>query len=163
MSEFIVAALKSTALSHWMVESAWLWPVCETLHFIGLALLVGVIGLLDLRLLGFMPRISIASLRALMPWGILGFVVNLITGVMFFVGSPDQYIGNVAFWFKILFLAVAGLNALYFETAHGAEALAMKEGVTVPVSFRVAGAVSLFSWFMVLYWGRMLPFIGEAF
>ena len=163
MADAIVGMLKATALSHWMTESAWLWPVAETVHFIGLALLVGVIGLLDLRLLGFMPRIRIASLRALMPWGICGFVLNLVTGVMFFVGAPDQYIGNVAFWFKIFFLALAGLNALYFETAHGAEALAIKEGAGVPVSFRIAGAVSLFSWFMVLYWGRMLPFIGEAF
>ena len=43
-------------------------------------------------------------------------MINLVTGVLFFVGAPDQYITNVAWWYKMGFLAVAGLNALYFET-----------------------------------------------
>ena len=58
----------------------WLWPLCETLHFIGLALLMAVVGLLDLRMLGFAKDIPLGPLQRLTPWGILGFAINLVTG-----------------------------------------------------------------------------------
>jgi hypothetical protein len=163
MSTWIVTTLKATTLAHWMIQSPWLWPLCETLHFIGLALLVGVVGMLDLRLLGRFRHLSFSAVHSLIPWGILGFVINLVTGVLFFVGAPDQYITNVAFWYKLAFLAIAGLNVLYFETTHARRALAVGAGDDTPRVFKVIGAVSVLSWFMVLYWGRMLPFIGTAF
>ncbi len=80
-----------------------------------------------------------------------------------FVGAPDQYIANVAWWAKIGFLAIAGLNVLYFETTQATRALAIGAGEDTPRRLKVIAAVSIVSWFMVLYWGRMLPFIGTAF
>jgi hypothetical protein len=163
MSAWIVSTLKATTISHWMIQLPWLWPLCETLHFIGLALLVGVVGLLDLRLLGFVRRLPVAAVHSLIPWGILGFVINLITGLLFFVGAPDQYVANVAWWYKLGFLAVAGINVLYFETRQASRALTIGSGEDTSATLKVVGAVSLVSWFMVLYWGRMLPFVGNAF
>jgi hypothetical protein len=163
MTAWIVTTLKATTLSHWMIQLSWLWPLCEALHFVGLALLVGVVGLLDLRLLGFFRRIPVAAAHSLLPWGILGFVINLVTGLLFFVGAPDQYVTNIAWWYKVGFLGVAGLNALYFETTQATRAMAIPAGEDTPARLKLVGAVSLLSWFMVLYWGRMLPFIGTAF
>src|SRR5262245_56598772 len=151
MSHWIVTTLKATSVSHFMVTSEWAWPLCETLHFIGLALLVGTVGLLDLRLLGRMRHMSFAAVHSLIPWGIAGFVINLITGVLFFVGAPDQYLANVAWWYKLAFLAIAGLNVLYFETTQAQRALAISSGDDTPRAFKVIGAVSIVSWFMVLY------------
>jgi hypothetical protein len=159
----IVAWLKTTQISEATRYYPWVWPICETLHFIGLSLLVGVIGLLDVRLLGFFRRVPIAALRKLLPYGIVGFVVNLITGVIFVIGAPEQYIHNVAFYYKLLFLLVAGANALLFELLHGRRLAMLTREAATPAAFKLAGAVSLLSWFMVLYWGRMLPFIGDAF
>ena len=159
----IVAAIKATWLSDAVKHYPWVWPTCETLHFIGLSLLLGVVGLLDLRLMGFIKRVPVSALRPLLPYGIAGFVINLITGLLFFIGAPDQYIFNIAFYWKLLFLVVAGANALFFETTQGRRISEIEASGAVPTAFRVAGAVSLFSWFMVLYWGRMLPFVGNAF
>ena len=64
-------------------------------------MVVGIIGLLDVRLIGFLRRIPISALRALVPWGIAGFVINLITGALFFVGAPEQYAYNPAWWAKL--------------------------------------------------------------
>ena len=163
MTQWIVTTLKATSVSHFMLTSEWAWPLCETLHFIGLALLIGTVGMLDLRLLGRMRHLSYAAVHSLIPWGIAGFVINLITGVLFFVGAPDQYLANVAWWYKLAFLAIAGINVLYFETTQAKRALAIRSGDDTPRAFKVIGAVSIVSWFMVLYWGRMLPFIGNAF
>src|ERR1700704_2287504 len=93
--------LASTRYSAFVNQHAWVWPACETLHFIGLALLIGNVGLMDLRLLGLEKRLPIAAGGRFVRWAVLGFVINLITGIMFFAGNPYQYISNVAFGWKI--------------------------------------------------------------
>src|SRR4026207_2436363 len=101
MSQWIVTTLKATSLSHFMVTSEWAWPACETLHFIGLALLIGNVGLLDLRLLGFAKGLPFVALNRFVRWAVVGFVINFVTGVTFFVGNPFQYINNLAFGYKL--------------------------------------------------------------
>ena len=64
---------------------------------------------------------------------------------------------------KMLFVVISGANVLYFETTQGQRALTIGPDEPMPTAFKVAGAISLVSWFMVLYWGRMLPYIGNAF
>ena len=86
-----VTWLSTTWLSSHMRDLKWMWPTCETLHFIGLSLLIGGAGVFDVRLMGFMRRMPIAALKAFMPYAIAGFVINLITGVAFFVMMPAQY------------------------------------------------------------------------
>jgi uncharacterized protein DUF6644 len=163
MAHSIVVFLKSTAISQMMVHQPWLWPLCETLHFIGLALLIGTAGVFDLRLIGFMRRLPVAAAMRMRPWAGLAVLINLVTGTLFFVGAPDQYIDNPAWWAKVAFLVVAITNIAVFETRYGKQLLAMPPDIDTPVSFKVAGMVSIASWFLVLYFGRMLPFIGTAF
>lgn len=158
-----VAWLSGTSVSHTINEYPWLWPICETLHFIGLALLVGITGTLDLRLLGFMKGVAISAIREFMPWAIAGFAIYLVTGLVFFIGLPRQYVNNPAFFAKMFFLVLAGLNAMFFETRLGSRVLAMGPRESTPTSFKIVGAVSLIAWLGVLYFGRMLPFIGNAF
>ena len=159
------AWIKHTGIGAPMTATPWLWPTCETLHFVGLALLIGVAGLFDLRLLGFVRRVSLASVMDLRPWAALGLAINLVTGVMFFVGAPDQYVHNPAWWAKVAFILIAGLNILAFELSPRAKALVQEVGPgdNTPLRLKLAGGVSLFSWCAVLYFGRMLPFIGNAF
>ena len=157
--------LGSTRIS-WAMSGGypWLWPACETLHFMGLALLIGAVGILDLRMIGMARGLPLASVQRLMPWAVLGFVVNLITGVLFFVGEPQQYVKNIAFLMKMLFIVLAGVNVfLFYATGLHKRVDEMAPGGEAPVGARVVGAASLVLWIGVVYWGRMLPFIGNAF
>src|ERR1700679_3980098 len=106
--------LMTTQLSHEMA-GGWkcAWAACQVLHFIGLSLLLGCIGVLDLRMLGFAKQIPPKAIHQLVPWGVAGFAINLITGALFFIGAPYQYIKNVAFLFKLIFIAIAGFNILF--------------------------------------------------
>ena len=162
---FLSAWLPTTTLGHAMVTQPWLWAICETLHFIGLALLIGTAGVFDLRLLGFLRRVSLSAVMDLRGWAALGLSINLITGLMFIAGAPGQYLNNAAWWWKVTFLLVAGLNIAVFELRPGTRALVASVGPNddTPPRLKLAGAVSLGSWFAVLYFGRMLPFIGDAF
>jgi hypothetical protein len=163
MKHALIVWLKSTSVSKAMTLSPLLWPLCETLHFVGLALLIGGAGLIDLRLMGLLKSVPVAAVMQVRKWAALGVAINVVTGVLFFVGAPDQYIDNPAWYGKLLFLLVAMINVVVFETKQGKRILTLAAGEDTPTSFKVAGAVSMCSWFLVLYFGRMLPFIGNAF
>jgi hypothetical protein len=155
--------LKATALSQGIVRNTWVWPLCETLHFFGLALLLGTVGFFDLRLMGFMKRVSVRAARDLMPFAVAGFILNLTTGMVFLIGLPEQYIHNRAWWAKFSLLALAAANAFLFESTLAVRTATIGPDEDTPSSAKLMGAVSLICWFGVLYWGRMLPFIGNAF
>jgi hypothetical protein len=144
-----------------MTEHQFMWATCETLHFIGLSLLLGVVFLVDLRVLGVIKGVSFASLHRLLPWAALGFGVNVITGMMFFVGIPNQYIHNTSFYWKIAMVMIAGVNAVYFTLLEEPWALGPKEDA--PVRIKIAAASAMVLWIGVLYCGSMLPFLGNAF
>jgi hypothetical protein len=142
-------------------DTRWMWPTCETLHFIGLTLLLGVVFLVDLRVLGVMKGVSFASLHRLLPWAAFGFGVNVITGILFFVGMPGQYIHNKSFYWKLALVMLAGVNALYFTFLE--EPWALKTGEDAPLTAKIAAASAMVLWVGVMYCGSMLPFLGNAF
>jgi hypothetical protein len=151
-------------MSAFVSDHSWVWPACETLHFIGLAFVIGNIGLLDLRLLGVEKRIPVAPLSRFVRWAIVGFVINLVTGVAFFVGNPFQYIENVAFGYKLAFMALAGINVVvFYATGISRKVQALGPGDDAPISAKIVAAASLFLWIAVMYMGRMLPYIGNSF
>lgn len=162
MDQFVMW-LKSTALSHAMVERVWLWPLCETLHFVGLSLLIGAAGVFDARLMGYLRSMSVSAALQLRTWAIVGLTINVVTGVLFLIGAPEQYLDNPAWWGKVACLVIAGANIIMFETRYAPLIASLPADADTPRAFKLAGATSMAAWFGVLYFGRMLPFIGKAF
>lgn len=154
--------LEATRLSKGLFDITWLWPVCESLHFLGLCVLIGGAGFLDLRLMGFFRGIAIRDVKAFMPWAAAGFAVNLTTGTLFLIMQPHLYLTSAVWWSKVAFIGVAGLNAAFFETRLSKQALALSPDADMPASLKIVGGLSLFSWFAVLYCGRMLPYLGTG-
>jgi uncharacterized membrane protein len=151
----------ASGLSGFVTGTKWMWPVCETLHFVGLSLLMGVVLLVDLRMMGMMKRISFPVLHRLLPWGILGFAINVLTGLLFFIGSPEQYTKSVPFQWKMALVLVAGANALYFTMFDDVWDLA--PGDDAPMRVRVAAGSAVVLWVAIMWCGNMLPFIGDSF
>jgi uncharacterized membrane protein len=140
------------------MTSKWGWPFCETVHFLGLSLLIGTIGMFDLRLLGMGRGVPIRALHKLVPWGVTGYLLALITGIMFLATEPDQYIFNPAFQWKILFMALAGLNMATFYLAVFRR---VRDG-DADLPAKLIAALSLFLWIGVIVFGRMLTFYRPA-
>ncbi len=155
--------LEATQLAWFINHTDWVWAICETLHFIGMALLIGCVGILDLRMLGVGKRLPVGPLHRLIPYGIAGFVLNVVTGAVFFIAIPHQYITNVAFIAKMALILIAGINVLVFYGTVYRSAEALGPGDDAPFKAKVAALVSITAWFGVMYFGRMLPFIGDAF
>jgi hypothetical protein len=154
--------IEATTLSKALFDITWLWPLCESLHFIGLAVLVGGAGFLDLRLLGFFRGISIRDVKAFMPVAVGGFALNAATGALFLVMQAHLYLGSAIWWWKVGFIALAGANALFFETRLSRQALALAPDADTTPAMKIIGGLSLASWFAVLYCGRMLPYLGTG-
>jgi hypothetical protein len=144
----------------WVNDLPWVWPTLESLHFIGLSLLIGAVLVINLRVLGVMKQVSLDAIDRLMPWGVLGFGLNVVTGMLFFIAVPQQYTQSVAFFWKAGLIVVGAFNGLYF-TAYD-RAWAMEPGGDAPMLSKAMALSAFVLWVGVMYYGSMLPFIGTS-
>ena len=158
MEAQLLAFSKATGIFD-LLHSPWGWPIVESLHFIGLSLLVGAVGLFDLRVLGVARQIPVTALHRFVPFGVAGFALNVSTGLMFVTSVPDQYIYNPAFQSKLLFMALAGVNMLLFYR-FAWRALAAGQGLRLA---QAGAAVSLLCWLGVIVCGRLITFFRPPF
>ncbi|MBI2186505.1 MAG: hypothetical protein HYU37_05200 [Acidobacteria bacterium] len=140
------------------MRTAWGWPAAESVHFVGLTLLFGSIVVWDLRLLGVARGIPIGAFHRLVPFAVIGFLLNVGSGSMFLMTEPNQYLYNPAFQFKLLFLTGAGLNIVAFYTLFFRRVRLLDAGARAPAALTVIGAVSLACWIAVIICGRLITF-----
>lgn len=141
----------------------WLWPVFEILHFIGMAALIGTVGLVDLRILGVGKGIPIGQLERLIPIGVAGFIVNALTGFVFIagnpVGGPIEYLSNLSLQLKLLLILIAGINLFAFYWTGIARATnAVAPDGDAPRGAKIVAGTSLVAWFGVIFFGRMIMY-----
>ena len=139
-----------------LMNTAWAWPVAESVHFIGLSLMLGSIGIVDARLLGWAKQIPLSELHPITRVGIVGFVLNAFTGFAFFVSAPDQYLYNPAFQLKAACILVAFCNLLAFYQF--AWPRVREQDSAVPSIACVCAAISLAAWIGVIVFGRLITF-----
>jgi hypothetical protein len=155
--------LAATNMVAFVNDNDWVWPAGEMIHFVGMALLIGTVGLVDLRILGFGKGLPIARLEKLVPWGVAGFVMNAVTGFMFVagnpVGGPIEYLANLSLQLKMLLVLIAGINLLVFYFGGIARDLeAVDPNGDAATSAKVVAGVSLVAWFGVIFFGRLIMY-----
>lgn len=143
-------------------ESIYAYPIVEGIHLIGLAFSVGLLFFVDLRLLGlFLPNIAISALfKPLRPLILFSFTVTMVTGVLLFVAAAPKIITLDVFFYKLIFIALAGVNALLFELKWGKRIDEWEFEKLLPKGVQYAGGVSLFLWSLVLISGRLIPYLN---
>lgn len=155
----VVAALEPSPakFTDLMIGNKFWWAFMMDLHFIGLALLIGAIGTLDLRMLGFFKNLPLNPLHQLVPWALAGFGINLTTGILAFIGMPGFYTYDVVFWMKIAAIMLLGLNAAAFYFTNAFNAVEhMGPGEDAPPLAKWIAGSSLVLWFVVITLGRYI-------
>ncbi len=154
----ILAWLRDTAIGEFVRNSTWAFPFLQSLHFIGMALLIGIVGAIDLRVLGLARSVPLAPLHRLLPLAFIGFGLNLLTGIFFFCHDPWVYAFNAAFRLKMLLIVVAGLNALWFRLGVFLDLETWGAGIEASRLAQVISALSLLIWIAVITAGRYIAF-----
>ena len=149
--------LENTPGSIGIRESILFYPLVETSHVLTLCLFLGMIALWDLRLLGLAFRsVPVSEVGGrLLPWGLAGFVMMVISGGLLFYSGPVRASGNIFFQVKMVMLALAGVNALVFHKTTYRRVADWGSDIRTPREARVAGALSLVLWSGVVVCGRM--------
>ena len=142
--------------------SRYAFPIIEGVHLLGLAFSVGLLMLIDLRLMGLFLRSESAGqvLRQLRPLAIGGFVVTFATGFVLFAASASELIVSKVFLFKLVVLALAGINAVLFEFKLGRHRSGWANSGRLPWGVKAAGWTSFVLWSAAVISGRMIPYLG---
>ena len=142
-----------------MHDSAWQFPVVETIHLFGVVILVGAASVLDLRLLGAFKDYSVSSIAGrFLPWIWGGFVIQLVTGFLLFSSEATRMYRHDVFKVKMLLIAVAGFNALVFHVLAYRSVGKWENDRVAPLSARFAGTLSILLWFGIVGAGRWIAY-----
>jgi hypothetical protein len=147
--------LEMTPVALFVSQAVFGFSALDMVHIAAISLVFGMIAVVDLRLLGIASKDRAVTeiLRQALPWTWAAFAVAVATGVLMFTGQAVKYYNNYALRMKLLLLLVVGINMLvfHFVTYRG---VAKWDHATVPVSARLAGAISLACWIAIVAYGR---------
>ena len=146
-----------------LMYSPWGWTIAEIVHFTGLCLLIGTVGMFDLAMMGLVPGLSLRALHKLVPFGVLGFVLSAASGFMFVVSAPDQYLYNPAWQTKMALLVIAGLNMGLFYLTTLRRLKALDPDDPPPLAARLFAVASLVCWISVIAAGRVITAFRPPF
>jgi hypothetical protein len=166
MEAFLRYWMRWPSVENIIYKYLWVWGVGQSLHFVGMVLLIGTVGILDLRLLGMAKQFPVAVLKKLIPWGVFGFLLCLATGLFFVTGiyaniNVHPYVvlkSDVFLQIKFVFILLAGLNLLAFYASGMSRAVdRLGAGEDAPPLAKFFAGASLFFWIAVMYFARLIP------
>lgn len=150
--------LQFSALGTFVAENLWAYPTFETLHVIGMVLLVSVLWLTNLRVLGYKAELPLIGTRELLPLAWIGFTVNLITGLALFSSDAVYFFDSWTFRVKIVLIILGGINAAILSTSMFRQGPAGSD-VTLPAGARWLAASSLVFWLGAILAGRLVAYL----
>ena len=153
--------LDTTSLSTWLKESPSVWsnPMVLTLHTMGLSVLVGACGLLDLRLLGVSRSIPLPAFSWVFRVVAIGLTVNLVTGVLLFIKNPITWASSVPFLIKMLLVAASVATVVPIRRYVLSDAV-LSDAANSDVTGGIRGlaVVSIVAWSAAVTAGRLLAY-----
>jgi hypothetical protein len=156
-------------ICHYIQHTSWatelrqadfVFPLIEGTHIMALSLSVGLILMLDLRLLRFAFRSERGSkvMHQVMPWALPGFAIMFLTGVVLFLAQAESVYMNNYFRVKMLMLVALGVNAAVYQFEFYPNMAAWDLGDTVPAGAKATAVISLVFWMVVIACGRLMAY-----
>jgi hypothetical protein len=157
MFDHTLLALQNSAFSAWIQETA--YPLVITAHSIGLALLVGLLVVIDLRVLGFAKGAALPGLRKLMTVVWIGFWCNAISGAMLFAIDAKKDYYSWLFRSKLLLIALGLIMGVRITSTVLKKTTEYASGeADAPQQAKVLAVVSLLAWASAIFVGRWLAY-----
>jgi hypothetical protein len=159
----IAERLENSQIGSAIAEGRYAFPIIEGIHLIGLSVAVGLIMLIDLRLIGvFLQEIPVKKQRGqLRPYVLGGFAIVILASCLLFTSEATTVIASPPWPFKVFFLMLGGANALYFEFVIARRPQALPDHGRLPGSVRSAAIASIVLWTLVIICGRLIPYMPK--
>ena len=155
-----LASLESSGIATGIRNSLYVFPLIESTHVFGLAMVFGTIAIIDLRLLGVAStRRSFRKMASdILKWTWAAFAVTAVTGALMFITNAGVYYHNFFFRTKMVMLALAGINMLVFELTAGRSIHRWDKAPSAPMMGRTTAVLSLVIWISIIFLGRWIGF-----
>jgi hypothetical protein len=152
--------LQGTWVGVLVAESLWGYPLLETIHSIGMAMMIGSLGLINLRVLGFKPDLPLLETRQLLPLAWVGFTLNAISGTLLFTSDAVYFFGKYTFRIKMVLIILGGINAALLGQRVFRDAAAAAGAPALPptTSTKWIAFLSLVFWFGAVIAGRLIAY-----
>jgi len=150
--------LQSTWVGVLVAESLWGYPLLETIHSVGMAMLIGSLGLINLRVLGVKAELPLLATQQLLPLAWLGFTLNAISGSLLFSSDAVYFFESYTFRIKMVLILLGGLNAALLGQRVFRQAAASAPAPPPTASTKWIAATSLVFWFGAVCAGRLIAY-----
>lgn len=151
--------LESTGYSEWILVSSVGWPLMLCAHAVGLAIIVGIVFSVDLRLLGLYNTIPYTALDKILAFAWIGFALNLFTGVSLYMTQASTYTESVPFLIKITLIALGTVNLHKMQKTLRSDAESWESAQAVPLVGRQLAISSLVFWTIAVVTGRLIAYL----
>ena len=152
--------IEYSSLGDYLATDPLAFPMIETFHVIAIVTVLGAIAIMDLRMMGLASKTSaltkLSNETIKLTW--IAFVFAAITGSLLFISKASSYMINPYFMTKMVLIAIAGLNMLYFHFFTWKQVDKWDTAADIPTNVKIAGALSLTLWLMVVFLGRAIGF-----
>jgi hypothetical protein len=157
MTPFLIW-LESSAFSVWVRESpsVFAFPTILSFHTLGMGIVAGLSAAIDLRILGFAPRVPLLKTKQYFPWLWLGFWMNALSGIVLLIGYPTKALTNPLFYGKLVCVALGVTMEILIRRYVLADD--GKGQDVVPAGGKLLAAASLVSWAAAITTGRLLAY-----
>lgn len=154
--------LESTAVAGMVQESVWGYPIILSGHAVGMAILVGIVFMINFRVLGFAASVPAAALRPMFRFAMIGLVINVISGTMLFMANASSFFESNPFRVKFVLLVIGGVLLAMMPGR-----LFERGGAARPEPFgngpKVLAAVAILVWLGVIVSGRLIAYLDTGF
>jgi hypothetical protein len=151
--------IQNTDFADWVRVSEWGYPIILTLHSLGLAMVVGVVFVMDLRILGVPRALPVLALRQLMPVIWVGFTINFITGLALFSADADKFYHSPVFRYKLASVAVGVALAVYMNASVLKSGKSFdRDGAAMPLRAKLLACASVLVWLAAISLGRYVAY-----
>ena len=152
-------ALEASAFAEWVRTSFVGYPALLTLHSVGMAIMVGLVFVVSLRLVGKFESIPLSSLEKMLGLAWIGFAVNLISGLGIFTSQATFYVTSGPFLLKFAAVVAGAGLAAYLRPILKREAAGWAQGGAVPGGVRNLAMASLALWSVAIVTGRFTAYL----
>jgi hypothetical protein len=158
----VLVQLEESGIGTWVRESNSLlaYPSILFLHTLGMGLLAGVSGLIDLRILGVGSEIPLVSMEKFVPYMWAGFWLNAVTGIALFIPDATTKATSPVFYTKMGFVIAAMVLTSVIKSRVFRDPLVDKR--PVPMNGRLLALASILCWLGAITAGRLLAYVGPG-